>query len=64
MKRALHEDSGVAAMWVVDLDGPSITGWLLRDGRWSDERRASGDEVFHADVPFAVTVVPSRLRGP
>lgn len=61
VKRALYEDSGVAAMWVVDLDEPSITGWVLRDGHWTDERRASGDEPFHADVPFAVSVVPSRL---
>lgn len=63
VKRALYEDSGVAAMWVVDLDEPSITSWVLRDGGWGDERRARGDEAFHADVPFAVTVVPSSLRG-
>ncbi len=61
VKRALYEDSGVAAMWVVDLDEPSITGWLLRDGRWSDEVRASGDEEFRADVPFPVAVRPAAL---
>lgn len=61
VKRALYEDSGVAAMWVVDLDVPSITGWELHDGRWSDERRASGDEVFTADLPFPVAVRPAAL---
>lgn len=61
VKRALYEDSGVAAMWVVDLDVPSITGWVLRDGRWSDERRAAGEEVFTADLPFAVAIRPADL---
>ena len=61
VKRALYEDSGVAAMWAVDLDEPSITGWLLRDRRWADERRAVGDEPFVAEQPFPVTVAPSAL---
>lgn len=62
VKRALYEDSGVRALWAVDLDEPSVTGWVLRDGRWADERRAVGDEPFAAHVPFEVTVVPSTLR--
>lgn len=61
VKRALYEDSGVAAMWVVDLDEPSVTGWVLRAGRWSDERRAVGAEPFVAEQPFPVTVTPSAL---
>jgi Uma2 family endonuclease len=61
VKRALYEDSGVAAMWVVDLDEPSITGWVLRDGRWSDERRARGHDEFRADLPFRVAVRPAAL---
>ena len=61
VKRALYADSGVAAMWVVDLDEPSITGWVLRDGTWSDERRASGDEEFRARLPFPVQVRPAAL---
>jgi Uma2 family endonuclease len=61
VKRALYEDSGVAAMWVVDLDEPSITGWVLRGGHWSDERRAHGDEEFRTDLPFPVAVTPASL---
>jgi Uma2 family endonuclease len=61
VKRALCEDSGVSAMRVVDLDEPSVTGWRLRDGRWSDERRAVGEEPFLSDRPFPVTVTPSAL---
>ncbi len=61
VKRALYEDSGVAAMWVVDLDEPSITGWVLREGRWSDERRANSGEEFRTDLPFPVGVRPASL---
>jgi Uma2 family endonuclease len=61
VKRALYEDSGVAAMWVVDLDEPSITGWVLRDGGWSDERRARGHDEFRADLPFPFVVRPAAL---
>jgi len=61
VKRALYEDSGVAAMWVVDLEEPSITGWALREGHWGDELRASGDEEFRSDAPFPVVVCPAAL---
>lgn len=61
VKRALYEDSGVAGMWVVDLDEPSVTAWSLRQGRWADERRAVGEQVLEADAPFRVEVVPSAL---
>lgn len=61
VKRPLYEDSGVGAMWVVDLQEPSITGWVLRDGRWADEQRAVGDEPFTTTTPFPVTVVPAAL---
>lgn len=61
VKRALYEDSGVAAMWVVDLDELSITGWVLEAGRWGDGRRAVGHEAFRAEVPFPVVVTPSAL---
>jgi Uma2 family endonuclease len=61
VKRTLYEDSGVAAMWVVDLDEPSITGWELRAGRWCDEQRAVAEQPFVAAAPFVVTVVPASL---
>lgn len=61
VKRALYEDSDVGAMWVVDLDEPSITGWVLREGRWSDEQRAVGEQPFVTAAPFAVSVVPASL---
>ena len=61
VKRALYQDSGVGAMWVVDLDDPSITGWVLRAGRWSGEQRAVGQQQFVATSPFPVTVVPASL---
>ena len=61
VKRALYEDSGVESMWVVDLDAPAITGWALRDGRWSEERHAHGAAAFEVDAPFHVAVTPAAL---
>lgn len=48
-------------MWVVDLDEPSLSGWTLQDGRWTDERRATGEDPFRADLPFPVEVRPATL---
>lgn len=61
VKRALYADSGVAALWVVDLEDVSITGWVLQEGEWAQEQRAAGDEVFATSVPYAVQLSPSEL---
>jgi Uma2 family endonuclease len=64
LKRGLYEDSGVSTYWVVDLDGPSITSWTLREGHFTDQVVAVGDDPFEATAPFAVRVIPSSLVEP
>lgn len=61
LKRALYEDSDVAAFWVVDLEVPLVRGWTLVGGRYAEEQVALGDEVFVSRTPFDVRVVPSTL---
>ncbi|MGI8807242.1 MAG: Uma2 family endonuclease [Acidimicrobiales bacterium] len=60
-KRMVYEAAGVPAYWVVDPDGPSLTVFLLQDGRYVEDLTVTGDEAYHSTVPFAVTVVPARL---
>ncbi|MDQ6522750.1 Uma2 family endonuclease [Nocardioides sp. LHD-245] len=62
-KKRIYERSGVAAYWVVDVEGDEIalTAWELRDGRYEAVAAIAGDEEWTATVPFEITVVPSQL---
>ncbi len=60
-KHELYRDEGVLAYWVVDPTVPSLRAWELRDGAYVEVAHVTGDEAFEATVPFAVTVIPSRL---
>jgi len=62
-KRAEYELFGVESYWVVvpDLDKPEVIGFELAGGRYREAAHVAGDEVFAADRPFRVEVIPSRL---
>jgi Uma2 family endonuclease len=60
-KRLAYEAAGVPAYWLVDPEVPSLTVLELDAGRYVERATVTGDEAFHATVPFAVTVVPARL---
>jgi Uma2 family endonuclease len=60
-KRLAYEAAGVPAYWLVDPEVPSLTVLELDAGRYVERATVAGDEAFHATVPFAVTVVPTRL---
>ena len=61
-KRMVYEAGGVRTYWVIDPEGPSLTVLELDDqGRYLDKAIVTGDEAYHATIPFAVTVVPGRL---
>ena len=63
LRRDLHEEAGTPAYWVVDPHEVRLQAWDLRDGRYVQVADVSGDEPFHATVPFPVTVVPSALAA-
>jgi Uma2 family endonuclease len=62
-KKEVYEQFGIPAYWIVepDRDKPTLTAFELRDGRYEQVARVAGDEPFHAEVPFPVTVVPAEL---
>lgn len=62
-KRLAYEAAGVPAYWLVDPEVPSLTVLELDAGRYVERATVTGEEAFHATVPFAVTVVPARLLG-
>lgn len=63
LKRAAYEAAGVQHYWIVDPLAPSLLALRLADGRYEEIASVTGDEPFEATEPFAVTVVPSALRG-
>jgi Uma2 family endonuclease len=63
-KKALYERLGVASYWVIDPQEPALTAFELDpDGTYVQIAKVVGDEVFAAERPFAVRVVPSELLG-
>ena len=63
LKKAAYERFGVPSYWVVipDQGRPEVIAFELRDGRYAETARVSGDEPFMAQRPFGVEVVPARL---
>jgi hypothetical protein len=55
---------GTPSYWVLDPDVPDLLVLELdEEGRYREVVRAAGDEVFKAQRPFPVSVVPSELLG-
>lgn len=63
-KKALYERLGVASYWVIDPSEPALTAFELDpDGGYQQIAKVVGDEVFAAERPFAVRVIPTELLG-
>jgi len=62
-KKTAYERFSVVSYWIVvpDADKPELIVFELRDDRYEQGAHVTGDEVFRAERPFAVEVVPSRL---
>ncbi|WP_241996261.1 Uma2 family endonuclease [Kribbella antiqua] len=60
-KRKLYETAGVASYWMFDPDEVRLTALELEEGRYVERAVVSEDEVFEAEIPFPVKVVPAEL---
>ena len=63
-KKGVYETFGVPSYWIVDpdLDGPEVTVFEVRDGRYVRVVRTT--QVVTLERPFAVTITPAELtRG-
>ena len=63
VKKAAYERFGVESYWIVvpDVDQPELIVFELREGRYEQIARVTGDEPFRAEKPFRLDVVPARL---
>lgn len=59
-KRHLYEKAGVESYWIFDPAEGVLTVLELADGRYV-ERTFKDDEVFEAERPFPLRIVPAEL---
>lgn len=63
-KHELYERAGIPSYWVIDPRTAELIAWELRDGAYAEIARVRGDEVFEAEQPFPVSVVPGEITRP
>ncbi|MGH3097976.1 MAG: Uma2 family endonuclease [Streptosporangiales bacterium] len=61
VKHSRLEAARCPSYWVVDPDVPSLIVWELRDGAYAEVATVTGDETFHAQLPYPVDVTPRDL---
>ena len=62
-KKAAYERLGVPTYWVIDPQVPSLTVFELDSGEYQQIGLVKGDEVWAAERPFPVRVIPAELLG-
>ena len=62
-KKDIYESFGIPAYWIVepDLDRPELIVFELRSGAYEQTAHIAGAEEYRAEIPFPVTITPSRL---
>lgn len=60
LKRERFERAGTPAFWLVDPEGPSLTAYELREGRYELAAEVAAGESWTATVPYEVTLTPDN----
>jgi Uma2 family endonuclease len=62
-KKDVYESFGIPSYWIIEPapDRPELTVFSLRDGKYVETAHVTGDAEYRAELPFAVTIVPSQL---
>jgi Uma2 family endonuclease len=62
-KKAVYERFSIESYWIAvpDVDQPELIAFELRDGRFEQVAHVTGGQMFRAQRPFLVEVVPARL---
>jgi len=62
----IYEGFGIPSCWIVepDMDRPELIVFELRSGGYEQAAHVSSNEEYRAEIPFPVTIVPSRLVSP
>jgi len=65
-KKTVYAEFGIRSYWIVtpDPDKPALTAYELLAGDYRLVAEASRDEVFTAERPFSVDIVPAALVAP
>ncbi len=61
LKRAVYEEMGCPAYWVVDPTIPSIRAWHLENGRYGEPVVTTGFDTFAVTTPFPLRIRPADL---
>jgi Uma2 family endonuclease len=61
LKRDLYERAGVASYWILDPEDAVLTVLELVSGRYVERVVVKDEEVFEAELPFPVRIVPAEL---
>lgn len=61
LKKARYEAAGCPSYWVFDPDRAELMVWELADDTYGPPTVVAGDDVFRAQRPYAVEIVPSAI---
>lgn len=61
VKRSRYEESGIAALWLIDPEAASLTVFELAQGAYVEVAHVLGDQHWTATQPFPVPISPAML---
>lgn len=61
LKRGVYEQAGVASYWLFDPETEVLTVLELSDGRYVERAIIKANDVFEAELPFPVRIIPAEL---